>query len=114
MAAFLNISGLKRAFLAPIFKKEMESELSHIIEFSEKIVALGGIPTIETLPFPSDNWLQNAITLEQDVLVIYHDVYAAAEDYAKEWNDKSIVLLLEENIEHTTKDMEELKKLTTT
>mgnify|MGYP001568285592 CR=1 FL=1 len=115
---FLTIRGYERVILGPIFEKEMNSELEHVCEFSSKIVALGGTPTMEshsvTVP-PNGLYhsimLHNAINMEREILKIYHDAYPLAERYAEEHGDMSIALLLEENIEHTTKDVEELEKL---
>jgi bacterioferritin (cytochrome b1) len=117
MHAFLMVKGLERAYLAPVFEKEMRSELEHVIEFSEKVVALGGVPESGCFNIPIDiksttiELCRTAIAIEREVLKVYHEAYPLAEEYAAEHLDMSIALLLEENIEHTTKDVEELEKL---
>lgn len=117
MNAFLNVKGLERVFLAPIFEKEMRSELEHILEFSNKVVALGGIPNTQSrylsVQFFEDaiSLVKHAIEIEREILRIYHNAYPLVEKYVEEHKDMSIALLLEENIEHTTKDVEELEKL---
>lgn len=114
----LTIRGYERAILGPVFEKEMHSELEHVNEFSAKVVALGGFPTTEVhgllIPpsgFQHREMLEGAIALEREVLRVYHNAYPQAEKYAEEHGDMSIALLLEENIEHTTHDVEELEKL---
>jgi bacterioferritin (cytochrome b1) len=114
----LIIRGYERAILGPVFEKEMNSELEHVCEFSAKVVALGGTPDtgsgVYHVPldgFAHREMLEGAIALEREVLRIYHSAYPLAEKYAEEHGDMSIALLLEENIEHTTKDVEELEKL---
>lgn len=116
---YLIIRGHVRLILGPVFEKEMNSELEHVCEFSAKVVALGGIPTMEshgplTVPacgYEHRQMLEGAVALEREVLKVYHNAYPLAEKYAESHGDMSIALLLEENIEHTTKDVEELEKL---
>lgn len=119
-AHYLNSSmvvrGVERAIFGPIFKKEMESELEHIREFGDKIVSMGGnpsvcFPMISRTFLNAQEMLEEAIKMEREVLRVYHEMYPMAESYAEKTNDMSIMLLLEENIEHTTKDVEELEKL---
>lgn len=117
LQASLICHGPSRLFLKPLFEKEMMSELDHIRSFGDKIVSLGELPTSERFQFcidlKSDNTylIERAIDMERAVLELYHTTYHLAENFAKINNDKSIVLLLEENIEHTTADVEELEKL---
>lgn len=106
-----------RLILNPFWEKEMQGELEHMKLFADKIVALGGVPTLEYHEFPTtvfDNpmhTLQYAAHMEQEVLTLYHTVYPKAQEYADEHGDMSIALLLEENIEDSTADLEEIKKL---
>ena len=115
--ASLTIKGIERPVLGPIFEKEMASELNHIREFGDKIVSMGGIPEVSMSSSVKDcgnnpqEMLNKAIMMEREILHIYHETYILAEKYAEISNDMSVVLLLEENIEHTTKDVEELEKL---
>lgn len=117
LQASLVCYGPSRLYYKPLFEKEMASELEHICEFGEKIVSLGQTPTTERLLFniyreaSNEQLIQMAIDIERNVLKLYHEVYPIAEQFAEVFQDKSIMLLLEENIEHTTKDVEELEKL---
>jgi len=111
----MEIVGCDRLFIKPLLEKEMMGELEHIKMFGNKIVALGGIPTQESFTFPRQNQgkkiLEQAVKMEREVLSFYHSIYKDAEKYADKYKDMSIVLLLEENIEHTTADVEEMEKI---
>jgi bacterioferritin (cytochrome b1) len=120
LQATMELRGMERLYLLPLFEKEMAGELQHMRAFGDKIVALGGKPTMESRNFtldyllfmPQSRWLlEQAIKMEREVLEVYHEAYTLAEEYAVVFKDKSIVLLLEENIEHTTHDVEEMEKL---
>ncbi len=123
LQASMEIRGLERLYLKPLLEKEMQSELGHIRQFGDKIVALGQTPTREAHPFGLGNALgcqpnactilQEAIRMEREVLQVYHDLYPKAEKFAEVFGDMSIVLMLEENIEHTTADVEEMEKMIT-
>ena len=121
LQASMEVQGLERVYLKPLFEREMNGELDHIRAFGDKIVAMGGSPTREIQPFSfggglgakwsAANWLNAAVSMEREVLKIYHELYPKAEKYAEIFGDMSIVLLLEENIEHTTADVEEMEKI---
>lgn len=116
LQASMVITGYERLFLKPFLEKEMASELEHVKLFGDKIMSMGEFPTIECLPCQivtsnGRHILEAAIKMEREVLSIYHRVYPFAEEYAEEFKDMSIVLILEENIEHTTADVEEMEKI---
>jgi bacterioferritin (cytochrome b1) len=111
------IKGLERVYLKPLLDKEMMSELEHVKMFAEKIVSLGGNPVRTASKWfishtaTARDILKTAIRLEREVLKLYHNLYPDAEQYDELLGDKSIILLLEENIEHTTEDVEEMEKI---
>ena len=118
--ASVMVKGYERLFLKPLFEKEMAGELEHMRQFADKIVALGGHPTVETHHWgiyggttanTGYHLLKWAISMEREVLAEYHGLYDDAEKFAIINNDMSIALLLEENIEHTTADVEEMEKI---
>lgn len=115
LQALMELKGKDRIILKSLLEKEMMGELGHIRDFGDKIVALGGLPTKESHDWSNigsgSGVIGEAIKMEREVLRVYHEFYPLAERYASEYNDKSVVLLLEENIEHTTKDVEEMEKL---
>jgi len=116
----LEIRGMERLYLKPLLEKEMAGELEHIRMFGDKIVALGGKPTDAAHDFclsrlgealSAHTILLKAVKMEREVLVVYHALYPKAEKFAEAFNDMSIVLMLEDNIEHTTADVEEMEKI---
>jgi bacterioferritin (cytochrome b1) len=114
--AAIMIQGMERVLYRPLFEKEMQSELEHVRLFGDKIVALGGVPNFKhdslfVNTSCGKTLLEMAIQMEKEVLRLYHDVYDYAEKYDKVYSDMSIKLLLEENIEHTTADVEEMLKI---
>jgi len=116
LQAMLTLVGPERLYLLPLLEKEMHGELEHIRLFGDKILSLGGTPGVEVPPYPShirrmDEVLKTAIEFEREVLAVYHKMYPLAEQYNEEHNDMSIVLLLEDQIEDSTKDVEEMEKL---
>lgn len=121
LQASMELRGLERLYLKPLLEKEMASELEHIRQFGEKIVALGGEPSHEAYAFHlghnlgevprCHHVLREAIRMEREILAIYHDLYSKAEKFAEVFKDMSIALMLEENIEHTTADVEEMERM---
>ena len=66
---------------------------------------------IEHHPIDGNFFLKCACEMEQEILNLYHEFYPIAEQYGEESKDMSVALLIEENIEHTTNDLDEMKKL---
>ena len=121
LQALMVVRGPSRLYVKPLFEKEMQSELEHIRQFGDKLVALGHYPDTDVKYVDCGGglrgWLttpeliQRAVDMERDVLALYNEVYPLAEEYGTLVGDMSVALLLEENIEHTTEDVEELEKL---
>lgn len=113
----MELKGVERLYLKPFLEKEMTNELEHIRQFGEKIVSLGDVPSREAYDFylkenpDYKDVLTEAIRMEREILNVYHNFYGEAEKYAAMCQDMSIVLLLEENIEHTTADVEEMERM---
>ena len=116
LQAGLTLQGVSRLYLGSFLKEEMKGELEHIHMFGEKIVAMGGVPTTDCFSYPenlttSGDTLRYARDMEREVLAFYHEIYPKAEEFADHHKDMSIVLLLEEQIEDSTHDVEEIEKM---
>jgi bacterioferritin (cytochrome b1) len=116
LQSMLTLRGHSRLFFLHFLEKEMHGELEHIRLFGDKIAALGGTPTTTVPEYPNSltcmkDILNTAISFEREVLAFYHSIYPKAEEYASLHQDMSIVLLLEEQIEDSTKDVEEMEKM---
>jgi len=103
----LLVRGLWRPVYADKFAAASKEAMRHAHAFGQKIVALGGLPTLEVAP------LKQAISLE-DMLV--HDVeierkalaaYERALELGKD--DTALRNMLEDQIEAETHDVEDLE-----
>ena len=104
----LLVRGLWRKVFADFFEGQSKTALSHAHTFGQKVVALGGVPSVEigaTVHQSTDleEMLQQDLALEKEALQAYLEVHALAED--------SVALrsLLENHIEGEQEDIEELE-----
>lgn len=70
------VRGIHRNHLAEFLKQQARSELDHVMEFSDHVVSLGGVPTegyteMVTSPTCPAEILEMAIQLEQQVVSNY-------------------------------------------
>lgn len=77
------VSGPHRQELRAFFESEIPDELGHAGLLADKVVALGGTPTVTPAPVPvaEDNrqMLQNALTAEEETIARYTQRIAQAE-----------------------------------
>lgn len=76
MQAAVMVKGLHRKELREFFEEEAQGEFKHVMEFSEAIVHLGGVPEVEVAPFRSQlgasiDILTYASEMELEVSDIY-------------------------------------------
>lgn len=92
-AGFL-VSGLWREVYSSLFFDSAEESFKHAKLIGEKIVALGGVPTVERNPVRQssdlEEMLQIAYTFETTAVQLYKEALALAE------SDRALVVLLEE------------------
>lgn len=104
----LALKGPDRRIWEDVFKEMAAHGLEHYRKFGERIVALGGVPSIEPAPAtPASNaqeMLRNARDLEQRLVDAYTEALAFCEDSPAYRN------LLEDQILDEVKDVEELDK----
>lgn len=115
---YLNASFVLKGFDRLHFGKWLEDqateELAHIKLFANKIVALGGKPAIQHNDFQSDLTdstaiLKYAIAMEQEVVTNYHvRLKQTHELYEVTGQHYDIVLMYEEQIEDSQKDIDEM------
>jgi bacterioferritin len=103
------VRGTEREVFAPYFAKQAEDSLSHAKRLGEKIVALGGVPTVEPAPVQQATTLQEM--LEQDLARERESVRAYTETYELVQDDVALRFLIEELIYDEQSDVEELEKL---
>lgn len=105
------VSGLYRSALKPFFESEITDELGHAMYLSEKIKALGGIPTTESakVPQPTEvtELLNAALQAEKDTIVRYKK----RRKQAQELDLTELVIKLEDLIADETHHKEEIERL---
>jgi bacterioferritin len=104
----LLVRGLWRKVFADFFAAESRSALDHASKFGQKIVALGGVPTVEVgamvrQSLDVEEMLRQDLALERDALQAYLEAWTLAED------DVALRTMLETHIESEQRDIEELE-----
>ena len=104
----LLVRGLWRKLFADFFWEESHSALSHAHKFGQKIVALGGVPTIEVgatirQSLEVDEMLRQDLELERQAMQAYLAAHALVDD------DVALRTMLEDHIEQEQRDIEELE-----
>src|SRR5581483_1759327 len=79
----LLVSGLWRKVSADHFAAQAKSSLEHAAKFGQKVVAFGGVPTVEvgTVRQSTDleEMLRHALDLERSTMQAYHEAHALTE-----------------------------------
>jgi bacterioferritin len=104
----LLVRGLWRRVFADFFNRESHSALDHAHKFGRKIVALGGVPTVEVgatirQSLTVEEMLRQDLDLERQAMQAYLAAHALAED------DVALRNMLEDQIELEQHDIEELE-----
>lgn len=115
--AATRLRGIERLYLAGKLKEHAASEMQHIFQFGEKIRANGGTPVDGSTSPPLPEWdgtgygtIFAAIKLEEEVVANYHERHRqASELHAQTGKHYDLVVFLEEQIEHSQGDIDELK-----
>ncbi len=101
------VRGLWRQVYSDFFAHHSTEALSHAKRFGQKVVALGGIPTVEVAEIHQsteiEEMLAHALDLEEKALA----AYLKALDAAK--GDVALCNMLEDQIESEQADVEELQ-----
>jgi bacterioferritin len=105
------VKGLDRPQLSAFLRGEIPDELGHAQFLSDKIVALGGIPTSDAKPVPgaTDNRaiLQNVLRAEEAAVRGYKERVQQADAFG----DVGLRVQLENMVQDETGHMEEVQKL---
>jgi bacterioferritin len=105
------VTGPYRQELRAFFESEIPDELGHAATLADKIVALGGTPTMQAAPVPvaKDNrdMLQNALKAEEDTIARY----AKRIDQAEKAGEISIKLQLENLIVDESTHRDDLRRM---
>lgn len=102
------ILGLERRVWREFFLERSDAALVHARRFAEKVVALGGTPTLDTGTVVEagdlTEMLQHSLEVERQAVTLYTEALAIAED------DAGYRSLLEEQVQEEMAGVEELEK----
>ena len=105
------VSGIYRSALKSFFEEEIEDELGHALYLSNKIKALGGVPTTKAaeVPQPEDvkGILEAVLEAESDTIVRYEKRMKQAEELGL----TELATTLEDMIKDETGHKEEVERL---
>jgi bacterioferritin len=109
-AGFL-VAGTWREVYADKFFDDAKESFGHAKDVGEKIVALGGVPTVERGQIKQsdklEELLQNALEFEQKAVKLYTDAIKIAEDIG----DRALVIFLENILEDEQEGVDEYSKI---
>ena len=105
----LLVHGQERIKWHEFFEKQSGESVSHAKTFGKKVVALGGIPTIERAQFDQaqdlEEMLELALEHEKRAVTVYSEAHSLVEG-----EDKPLQFLLENQILDEQNDVEELDR----
>ena len=103
----LLVHGLWRRVFGEFFGSHSKGSLEHAGKFGQKVVALGGVPTVEVgtvyQATEVEEMLRQDLKLEQETMQAYLETHALAE------GDVALRTMLETQIESEQRDIEELE-----
>ncbi|MCA9268439.1 MAG: ferritin-like domain-containing protein [Planctomycetales bacterium] len=103
------IQGLWRPTYSAMFFGSAEESFGHAKKIGEKIVALGGVPTVERNPIKQTDdlteMLKNALAFEQGAVDLYTEALQLAE------GDRALVVLLEDILLEEQDGVDEITQL---
>ncbi len=105
------VQGPYRLELRAFFRSEIPDELGHALFLADKVVALGGYPSVEPAEVPrasdAKEMLRNVRDAEQEAITTYKRLVASAE----EMGEKGLAIHLESMLEDETGHFEEVDKI---
>jgi bacterioferritin (cytochrome b1) len=103
----LLVSGLWRKVFADFLFSQSKGALEHAEKFGQKVVALGGVPTVEIgtvrQAVALEEMLAQDLTLEKETMQAYMTAHALVE------GDIALRTMIEGQIESEQRDIEELE-----
>jgi bacterioferritin len=103
----LLVGGLWRKVFADFFSAQSKSSLEHAEKFGQKVVVLGGVPSVEVATVHQsidlEEMLRQDLELEKETMQAYLEAHTLTED------DVALRTMLETHIESEQRDIEELE-----
>jgi bacterioferritin (cytochrome b1) len=109
------ITGLHREELKEFLTEEAQGEMEHVQQFGNLILGLGGVPTTDVAPFPTNltlpvDILAYALQMEEEVAANYVKRMEAAA-FLGGVDGKWIEIFLEDQLMKSRKDVDHLRQL---
>lgn len=105
----LLVHGQERLKWHEFFEAQSNEALGHAKLFGGKIVARGGMPTVQSAPFKQaqelEEMLELALEAEKRAVQLYTKIHGIVEG-----QDKPLQFLLEQQIQDEQEDVEEIEK----
>lgn len=105
------VTGVERELYRPFFREQSEESQAHALTLGDKIVALGGVPTVEPAMIRQatqlGEMLRQDLQLEREAMAAYVTAWKSCDDA-----QLGTRFQLEERIAEEQKHVEELEKLT--
>jgi bacterioferritin len=105
------VNGTEREVYRKFFRKQSEESQDHALTLGDKVVALGGVPTVEpsTIRQSTDlvEMLKQDLALEREAFATYVEAWKSCDDA-----DMAVRFQLEERIYQEQLHIDELEKLT--
>ena len=105
------VRGTWREVYSDKFKGSAEESLGHAKRIGDKIVAMGGVPTLERAEVRQtielDEMLRNSLEFEQSAV----NLYTEALKLADQWGNRALVILLEDILLEEQDGVDDIAKL---
>ena len=109
------VQGPEREYLAAFFRNQSKSSLGHAERLGKKIVALGGLPTVEPGTIRQTNdvkeMLRQALELEREAQSAHHSALKLLSGKDEAAEETALRVMLEELIEAEQQDIDNLEML---
>lgn len=105
------VRGQWREVFSDKFKDSAEESLGHAKKIGDKIVALGGVPSLERAEVKQtidlEEMIRNSLDFEQGAVNLYTEALKTAEG----WGNRALVILLEDILLEEQEGVDDLSKL---
>jgi bacterioferritin len=109
------VQGAEREYMGDFFRSKGRSSLEHAERLGKKIVALGGLPTVEpgTIRQATDTleMLRQALELEREAQQAHHSALKLLGGKDEDAEETALRVLLEELVEAEQSDIDNLEML---
>jgi bacterioferritin (cytochrome b1) len=110
-----SVVGLHREEFKEVLLKQAASEMTHVTQFSDLIIGIGGNPTCDSNDFEKfenvAHILKYALDMEEEVVSRYVARIEDAKNLLSEVDARWLEIFLEKQIEHSREDADEFRQM---